>query len=78
MDLLPTIDVSLAIKTKAVEAICGNHGYDGDPSDQPAMLAFYRAHIIKWLKREHQVWMARQAVSALPSEDSYDIGIPED
>ena len=86
MDLFPTIDVTAEKKTKAVLAICGNHGYEeldgeGEPkpssewSDNAEMLAFFRAHLIKWLNREYQVYMARQAVQELPSEASYDLGV---
>ena len=75
MDLFPTIDVTAEKKTKAVLAICGNHGYEGALDDNSAMLAFFRAHLIKWIKAEYRTYMAQQAVQELPAESSYDLGV---
>ena len=54
MDLFPTIDVTLAKKKKAVWAVCKLYGYEehhgGDWDDNAAMLAFYDARLVDWLK----------------------------
>jgi hypothetical protein len=61
MDLFPTIDVTLAKKTKAVWALCKRFHYKPlDENDNPIpeeewvpadMLAFYNQKLVDWLKR---------------------------
>ena len=81
--LFPNTQVTEAQREKAVWAVCYLSGYgvvDGEEvpgawDDDSAMWTQYRNELVKMLQRKYEVAKNREAMSELPPESSYTIGV---
>ena len=73
VNLFPDVQVSSDQRAKAVWAVCYTTNYTGAWDDGPAMWAHYRSEMVDYLKMQYKIAKHREALNALPDEDSYDL-----